>query len=397
MGHNMPTKRERLTEYVISEGHSVDREAGVIKGVKLCGLKSKNGRSYSAKALREALDKYNRSVSFNHPPKNDPTGPRGIGEMAGRIVNARMTDGGPVGDFEVLKSTSHANMIFEAAERMPEVFGFSHVADCAIDKKTRTVETIDSIVSLDVVTKPATTQSLFESHDMDTKRKVRDILTEQFTKPEQVKLLKVWEEEMPVVMDAPVDEPTGDTASDSDAQIKAAFRAMVMAAFDDESLDTKATVQRIKDILAAQEKLTGARKAKQKGGMDMTDEEKAEKEKAAAEQHQVKVADETKLLREEMTCRDAVEDAGLKFAKPEARRAFVKAMIPMDEEARDAMIADRKTLMEQIDKAANPPAPEKPKGPRSQGPSTRTTTTVSEQHKVPELKDREALKRFIFE
>ena len=48
--------------------------------------------------------------------------------------------------------------------------------------------------------------------------------------------------------------------SSADGQIKAAFRSAVIAAFDDESLDSKATLAKIKDVLNAYDKLT-AKKA----------------------------------------------------------------------------------------------------------------------------------------
>ena len=47
---------EMILEYCDSRGTQigVDREAGVIRGVKILGLRSRNGREYSAEALREA-------------------------------------------------------------------------------------------------------------------------------------------------------------------------------------------------------------------------------------------------------------------------------------------------------------------------------------------------------
>ena len=53
--------------------------------------------------------------------------------------------------------------------------------------------------------------------------------------------------------DMPVEAPEG---SGADGQIKAAFRSAVIAAFDDDSLDSKATLAKIKDILNAYDKLT---------------------------------------------------------------------------------------------------------------------------------------------
>ena len=52
----------------------------------------------------------------------------------------------------------------------------------------------------------------------------------------------------------PVDVPD---AANSQEQVKAAFRALVVAAFDDDSLDISATLARIKEILRSYEKLVG--------------------------------------------------------------------------------------------------------------------------------------------
>ena len=73
-------------------------------------------------------------------------------------------------------------------------------------------------------------------------------------------------EDLPVDMPVPAAEPEGlppeeigevDEQSAED-QVKSAFRALVMAAFDDESLDTAGTIARIKEILQSQEQLQPA-------------------------------------------------------------------------------------------------------------------------------------------
>ena len=52
-------------------------------------------------------------------------------------------------------------------------------------------------------------------------------------------LVQLLEQDVvPAAAEAPVEVPA---EADSGQQVKAAFRAMVMAAFDDESLDAKAT------------------------------------------------------------------------------------------------------------------------------------------------------------
>lgn len=61
-------------------------------------------------------------------------------------------------------------------------------------------------------------------------------------------------ETQPVQEEMPVDVPS---AASSQEQVKAAFRALVVAAFDDDSLDIAATLSRIKEILKSYEKLVG--------------------------------------------------------------------------------------------------------------------------------------------
>ena len=67
-----------LQEFVDSRGVQlgVDREAGVLRGVKILGLQSRNGRSYLPEALSAASKLYEGAkVNVNHP-KGNPLAPR---------------------------------------------------------------------------------------------------------------------------------------------------------------------------------------------------------------------------------------------------------------------------------------------------------------------------------
>ena len=80
---------ETLQEFVDSRGASmqVDAEAGVIRGVKILGLTSRNGRTYLPEALSEAAALYeNAKVNVNHP-KGNPAGPRDYQDRIGSIRN----------------------------------------------------------------------------------------------------------------------------------------------------------------------------------------------------------------------------------------------------------------------------------------------------------------------
>jgi hypothetical protein len=43
-----------------------------------------------------------------------------------------------------------------------------------------------------------------------------------------------------------------------------------------------------------------------------------------------------------MAVRDLIEDAGLTFAKPEARKAFIRSLIPLTESERKELITERR-------------------------------------------------------
>ncbi len=78
---------ELLQEFVdsTSERLRVDRAAGVIRGVKLLGLESRNGRRYREAALAEAVGLYEGAkVNINHP-KGSPLSPRDYQDRLGVV------------------------------------------------------------------------------------------------------------------------------------------------------------------------------------------------------------------------------------------------------------------------------------------------------------------------
>ena len=67
-----------LQEFCDSRGSAlrVDRGAGVIRGIKILGLRSRNAREYKPEALARAVGMYEGAkVNVNHP-KGHPLAPR---------------------------------------------------------------------------------------------------------------------------------------------------------------------------------------------------------------------------------------------------------------------------------------------------------------------------------
>ena len=178
------SNRETLLERVLAAPGRVDRAAGIIYGVKALGRKSKNNREYSDQALREAVRFYEGiAVRINHPDKNKPGADRQFHEHFGCLRNAVLRDG-VFADLHFLPSHGQANVVCEAAERMPHTFGLSHNAEGRTTTRggKTIVESILSVRSVDIVCNPATTSGLFESVDRAIARIARlprsQVLTE---------------------------------------------------------------------------------------------------------------------------------------------------------------------------------------------------------------------------
>jgi hypothetical protein len=321
-----------LEERVYSPPGRVDRENGVIHGVKILGTRSENavpsdltggkrvqGYSYN-KSARTAMAQLceGMGVNIDHPSRKEPLASRSVRDRFGKLVAIKETADGIYGDLHYLKSHPMAEQVCEMAERMPEVFGLSPVAftDVAYTKNGYVVEGVQRVRSVDVVQKPATNVSLFEDED----ESMAATLTFKEVLKEQPKILALLEELEPGMSDMPVEG--GEAGMGSDAAIKSAFRTAILATFDDESYDMKATISRIKDIVKSYYKL-----------MDEPVEE--ETDPVPEETTEPTVED----LKEELAVRDMLWNAGITPTK-----AKVKSLILLEEkEEREELIAAFKT------------------------------------------------------
>lgn len=157
-----------LVEFYDSRGATlrVDREKGVIYGVKILGLESANGRSYSPKAIREAAQLYEGSkVNLNHARGANATGPRGYEERLGAVRGVKVVEGsGLYGNLHYNPKHAIAEQLIWDAENAPENVGLSHSIEGRTGKRDgkTVVEQITKVISVDLVADPATNKSLFE-------------------------------------------------------------------------------------------------------------------------------------------------------------------------------------------------------------------------------------------
>jgi hypothetical protein len=226
----------------------------VIRCVKVLGRESRNGREYSGRALYDAAKLYEGiAVNLNHPDRRALQLERPVEAGFGWLEGARVEADGVFADLHYLRSHGQAAVLVEAAERNPRRFGLSHNAEGRVarrDGKT-IVESIEKVRSVDVVQNPATNAGLFESEEREmSSRTVKEVFAEHGGP-----LVRLLEDgALAGVAGVPVDVAS---ESGGDDQVAAAFKSMIGAVLDDAGLNLKAKLAKIRDILKAQEKLTG--------------------------------------------------------------------------------------------------------------------------------------------
>jgi hypothetical protein len=161
---------ELLQEFVDSGRQTlrVDRSAGVIRGVKLLGLRSKNGRRYQEHALAAAVTLYEGAkVNINHP-KGHPLSPRDYQDRLGVISGVEFRpQQGLFGDLHFNPKHSLSEQLMWDAEHASQNVGLSHnvLARTKREGDETVVEAITKVQSIDLVADPATTQGLFEQQN----------------------------------------------------------------------------------------------------------------------------------------------------------------------------------------------------------------------------------------
>lgn len=237
----------------------VNREGGYIDGVLICGVQSRNGRDYPTAVLSRDYAKY-EGVVVNADHGDESTVARRLGWFSDVQPGQ---DGRPRGRLNVLKSHPLAEAVFEAAERNPGLFGMSHVAVCSTKRINgrETVESINRVLSIDLVADPATTKSLYESFKpMRSPMKFRAFAESVATKwpAHRPALVKFFREEMDE-MEMP--EPPELEAEGPADPVKAAFSQAMHALvdqFDAGGIDGPALMAKLKALMKAADKMNGA-------------------------------------------------------------------------------------------------------------------------------------------
>ena len=322
---------------------NVDEAAHIVKHVKILGKESVNGRDYSRVINAGTAAKYEgASVYIGHVKNANESRSSNYGDRIGTIRSPVAESDGIYGDLHYNPKHPIAEAFVYDAKNSPTNLGLSHHADLVMSNagSKNIVESIEKVHSVDLVNRPATNNGLFES-ESPVKKTIKEVLesiAKETVAGDVLTMRTVLEDMMgsdAAVGAMPVDSEVGASAED---QTKSAFRTMVMAAFDDESLDSKATAAKIKSILAAYDKLSG-------GGTPEKKDPPAEPAKESAE------AELTRLKRENEARRLAVTE-GVKLEDID-----IKAVCALESADDRAAFVKRLPKVEAKEGAAPPPKP----------------------------------------
>lgn len=330
----------------------VDREAGIVYGVKILGIESRytNGkvrRRYSRAALESAAKMYNgMGANTNHPDRKTPEASRAVQEKFAWFEDTEVRSDGTYGNVHCLLKHDFTPVFLEAAERNPRMFGFSHNA-YGPEEKGRdgipVVVDIEQVNSIDCVERPATTRGLFESQEEEPEvKKTFKQFIESMQASTEKKVLSLLLEEDPAMSEMPAPEMAAESSGED--QISMAFEAAVVAAFRDKKLDMKGKMAKIKTILKSYESINGEKPASSSGGGDSGGDSGSDPAKKMESMEA-----ELETLKEKDKVRSFMESQEV---RPTEDR--IAALLSLDEVRRKSLCADFKSADA---KAAKPKKP----------------------------------------
>lgn len=170
------------------------KEAGLVKGVKLLGLTSRNRRNYDTPGVRNgAKDLLEGALVYiDHPEPEKADKPRSYRDKFGVVENVRYRAGqGHFGDIRFNPEHVCAKQFAWDVSNSPKSLGMSINARFKPGKtkgNIQDVESLEEVRSVDVVTKPATTRGIFE-HETPEEDEVMDLKTLREKHPDLVKQL----------------------------------------------------------------------------------------------------------------------------------------------------------------------------------------------------------------
>jgi hypothetical protein len=215
-------------------------------------------------------------------------------------------------DLHCISSHPMAPRLLEDAEKGLGAYGLSHNASSAAERfdraaKRLVIEELAVVRSVDVVDRPATNRTLWESEPVKTT--LRELYEGLTLTPKRAKWRK-WlleDDDLAPPMDAPMDAPA-EGGDDPDTALWSGFKAAIMAILEgDDSAEDKA--KKIAKYIKAHDKLTSD------AGGDSDDEPPAESESETETEEKTEAVKENKTLKHKLAVRELCEELGVQADK----------------------------------------------------------------------------------
>ncbi len=327
-----PRQRALLEQFAVgtavgTPALEIDREQGIIFGVKVLGrysrnnhglVEAENGSEYSPACMRSAIAMYEGAkVKLNHPrDRTKPGAERDVDDNYGVLRNVRIESeaDGVRADLHYLKTHRKTPEILEDVERQLGLWGLSHNAAAARERfdrgaKRLVIEELATVRSVDLVDKPATNRNLWESEYRPVSTCLRDLLESR--RPKWSKPRRKWadrlleDDAMAPTMDAPVEAPAD--GGDEDDALWSGFKGAIDKLFEKYAageMDEKEVGKQVVEYLKAHKKLTAADEpeAPKADASESDDDDDGSKDKVESE--------ELVTLRREKAARDLCESLG---------------------------------------------------------------------------------------
>lgn len=177
--------------YELPSADQLDETKGILLGVKVLGLKSKNGRQYTPASIKAAMPLIEGAkVFFDHPDEEDDGAdkPRKFGERFARLRGARVdAKGEAYADLHFNPHHPQAKSFLWYVKNDPKGLGLSLNGDGTTIRRdgVKLVDCIQAIRSFDIVDSPATVEGLFEQHSAKAIPDVKALAAELFADVEE--------------------------------------------------------------------------------------------------------------------------------------------------------------------------------------------------------------------
>ena len=151
---------DHFEQLAMEKPQRIDRDAGVLYGVRILGIKSAHGYTYDLEAQKVAAPRFEQMcMGLDHDYASKPMT---IPDAWGVISNPRVDDKGTLADVTYLKTHMYTEQILEDAERNIGIFSVSPVTQhTSFDNKTKAVKSFVP-VRCDMVVRSATNKKIFE-------------------------------------------------------------------------------------------------------------------------------------------------------------------------------------------------------------------------------------------